>query len=277
MARQSVFDMNFSKVYSLLIAKAERKCRSKEEVDQVTSWLTGYSVEEINQALGNEDLTYGDFFRNMPCMNPKADLIKGSICGVKIEEIDDPLMKKIRYLDKLVDELARGKTMEKVLRVEPQAKAKKESKAHARVKADSTSASSLWKCPSCGREFKKVNQSHYCGEKPKTIEEYIMSQDEEKRADLYTMQRILKEALPEAEERISWSMPTFWKKHNILHFAASKKHIGLYPGPAAVEAFQDKLKDYKTDKGTIRIPYGKIDEELVRSIAQWCFATGNHA
>ena len=110
-----------------------------------------------------------------------------------------------------------------------------------------------------------------------TIDEYILSQDEDKRADLRTIRQVLRAALPTAEERISWSMPTYWKQHNIIHFAASKKHIGLYPGPAAVEQFSQKLQGYKTDKGTIRIPYGKVDAALIEKIAKWCMETGNHA
>ena len=136
---------------------------------------------------------------------------------------------------------------------------------------------SMWKCPKCGREFKKNGQSHFCGEKPKTIDEYILSQDEDKHEDLQHIRQILHKALPEAEERISWSMPTYWKKHNILHFAASKKHIGLYPGPEAVIHFAQELQCYKTDKGTIRIPYGKIDAALIEKIATWCWQTRNHA
>lgn len=135
----------------------------------------------------------------------------------------------------------------------------------------------MWKCPKCGREFKNKDQSHYCGEKPKTIDEYILSQDADKQEDLLYIRQILRDALPEAEERISWSMPTFWKKHNILHFAASKGHIGLYPGPKAVLHFAKELQDYKTDKGTIRIPYGKVDATLIEKIAKWCWDTGNHA
>ena len=135
----------------------------------------------------------------------------------------------------------------------------------------------MWKCPKCGREFKNTNQNHCCGEKPGTVEEYILLQDDEKQADLFLVRQILKQSLPEAEERISWSMPTYWKNHNILHFAASRKHIGFYPGPEAVEEFKEELKGYSVDKGTIRIPYGRVDIELIKRIAQWCWDTGNHA
>lgn len=135
----------------------------------------------------------------------------------------------------------------------------------------------MWKCPKCQKEFKNTNQSHYCGEKPKTIDEYIAQQDAQKQADLLLVRQALQQALPDAQERISWSMPTYWKGHNILHFAASKKHIGLYPGPAAVAEFEEALQKYSVDKGTIRIPYGDIDIELIQKIARWCRDTGNHA
>lgn len=134
----------------------------------------------------------------------------------------------------------------------------------------------MWKCPRCGREFKNTNQSHYCGEKPKSFEEYILSQDDDKQADLRLLWIILSENLPETEERIAWSMPTFWKQHNIINFAASKKHIGLYVGVAAVEAFSSELSAYKTDKGTIKIPYGQINPELIGRIAKWCLETSNN-
>ena len=135
----------------------------------------------------------------------------------------------------------------------------------------------MWKCPKCGKEFKNTNQNHYCGEKPKTIDEYILLQDKEKQPDLRLIRQALQQALPDAEERISWSMPTYWKNHNILHFAASKKHIGFYPGSEAVAEFQEELKKYSVDKGTIRIPYGSIDTDLIQKIARWCLATGKHA
>ena len=111
MARQSIFDMKVSKVYPLLLQKVERKGRSKEELDTVIAWLTGYDMNRVDP-----EMTYGDFFRQAPAMNPRAELIKGKVCGVQVETIDDPLMKKIRQLDKLVDELAKGKPMEKVIR-----------------------------------------------------------------------------------------------------------------------------------------------------------------
>ena len=129
----------------------------------------------------------------------------------------------------------------------------------------------MWTCPKCGKEFKNTNQSHYCGEKPKTINEYIMYQDKEKQADLFLIRQTMQQALPEAEERISWSMPTYWKGCHLIQFAAFKKHIGLYPGPEAVEAFTEQLTEYKTNKGTIQLPYSKpLPLELITEIAKWC-------
>ena len=115
MARSSVFDMLFQNVYSALIQKAERKGRTRGEVDEVTSWLTGYSAKEINEAM-DSDMTYGRFFSAAPAYNPRASFITGKICGIQVETIEDPLMKRIRQLDKLVDELAKGKPMGQILR-----------------------------------------------------------------------------------------------------------------------------------------------------------------
>lgn len=135
----------------------------------------------------------------------------------------------------------------------------------------------MWTCPKCGRKFKKQGQGHYCGEKPKTIEEYIAAQPEKAQGRLREIRGALRTALPEAEERISWSMPTFWKKYNIIHFAAHKNHIGLYAGTEAVVEFAEQLKDYKTSKGTIQLPYSKpLPLQLVEEIAAWCYETGNH-
>ena len=115
MPRIDVTEMPFSKLYPLLVNKAEKKGRTRQEVDQVTAWLTGYTPEDIAR-LEQSDISYGDFFQNAPALNPSRTLITGKICGVRVEEIEDPLMREIRYLDKLVDELAKGKSMEQILR-----------------------------------------------------------------------------------------------------------------------------------------------------------------
>jgi hypothetical protein len=110
-----IFGMKFANVYPLYIQKAERKNRTKEEVDQIICWLTGYNRAGLQQQIkqGND---FETFFAQAPAMNPDRSLIKGVICGVRLEEIEDPLMRNIRYLDKLVDELAKGRAMEKILR-----------------------------------------------------------------------------------------------------------------------------------------------------------------
>ncbi|MDO4517028.1 MAG: DUF2200 domain-containing protein [Bacillota bacterium] len=117
MSNEKVFQMSFAKVYSLLENKAVRKGCTAEEVQTVVTWLTGYSAEELARLL-ETDTTYGEFFTKAPCLNPNRVLIKGSVCGVRVENIEDPLMREIRYLDKLIDELAKGKALEKILRHE---------------------------------------------------------------------------------------------------------------------------------------------------------------
>ena len=110
-----VFAMKFANVYPLYLEKAERKNRTKAEVDQIICWLTGYTQAGLQQQLkqGND---FETFFAQAPAINPNRSPIKGIVCGVRVEEIEDPLMQNIRYLDKLIDELAKGKTMEKILR-----------------------------------------------------------------------------------------------------------------------------------------------------------------
>lgn len=129
----------------------------------------------------------------------------------------------------------------------------------------------MWKCPKCGREFSRQNQDHYCV-KPETIDAYIAMQDEAVQPRLQEVRGIIHSAIPEAEERISWSMPTFWKGRNLIHFAASKKHLGLYPGDEATRVFAEALKDFDVSKGTIRIPWNRaLPETLIREIARWCY------
>lgn len=110
-----VFTMSFASVYPLYLQKAAKKGRTKEEVDAIISWLTGYRGATLQRAL-DAKVDLETFFAKAPKMNPKAKLIKGVVCGVRVEEVEDPLMRKIRYLDKLIDELAKGKAMESILR-----------------------------------------------------------------------------------------------------------------------------------------------------------------
>jgi uncharacterized protein YdhG (YjbR/CyaY superfamily) len=135
----------------------------------------------------------------------------------------------------------------------------------------------MWQCPNCKREFAKQNQNHYCGELPKTIDSYIEAQVESAQPYLKQIHNTIRNALPEAEERISWQMPTFWKKQNVIHFSAAKNHIGLYPGEKAIINFSNRLQDYKTTKGAIQFPYNKpLPLDLIAEIAIWCYKTGNH-
>ena len=115
MPKQPVSLMKFASLYPLYVQKAERKNRTKQEVDQIICWLTGYDPAGLEKQIeqGNDLET---FFSQAPAFNPKCSLITGVVCGIRVEEIEDPLMQKIRYLDKLIDELAKGKSMEKILR-----------------------------------------------------------------------------------------------------------------------------------------------------------------
>jgi hypothetical protein len=115
MPKHRIFTMAFSKVYPMYVQKAERKNRTKDEVDQVIRWLTGYNQAGLEKQI-KQGTDFETFFSQAPAIHPNATLIKGVVCGIRVEEIDDPLMQKIRYLDKLVDELAKGKAMEKILR-----------------------------------------------------------------------------------------------------------------------------------------------------------------
>ena len=128
-----------------------------------------------------------------------------------------------------------------------------------------------WKCPKCGREFSRQNQDHCCV-KPKDIDEYIATQDETIQPVLKEIRSIFRTALPEATEKISWSMPTYWKGRNIIHFAASKKHLGVYPGDEAISVFADELSRYDVSKGTIRLSYDEpLPVDLLKKIARWCY------
>jgi hypothetical protein len=115
MAKHNIFKMPFAKVYPLYVQKAERKDRTQEEVEQIICWLTGYDHKGLQRQI-EQEVDVETFFDQAPAFHPNSSLIKGVVCGIRVEEIDDPLMQRIRYLDKLIDELAKGKAMEKILR-----------------------------------------------------------------------------------------------------------------------------------------------------------------
>lgn len=112
---QRFYEMSIGKVYPLYITKVERKGRTKSEVDEIIRWLTGYSQETFDSQIAKET-SFERFFKEAPKMNPGRHLIKGVICGIRVEDIEDPIIQEVRYLDKLIDELAKGKKMEKILR-----------------------------------------------------------------------------------------------------------------------------------------------------------------
>ena len=115
MTKHNIYTMSVASVYPHYVAKAERKGRTKAEVDQIICWLTGYSQDELVEQL-EKQTDFETFFANAPQLNPSRALIKGVVCGVRVEDIEEPTMKEIRYLDKLIDELAKGKAMDKILR-----------------------------------------------------------------------------------------------------------------------------------------------------------------
>ncbi|HHT87305.1 MAG TPA: hypothetical protein GXZ61_06580 [Clostridiales bacterium] len=127
----------------------------------------------------------------------------------------------------------------------------------------------MWKCSKCGREFEKVQQDHFCV-KPSSIDEYIAMQPQAVQPILQKIRETIRTAAPEAVEKITWRMPTFWLNENLIHFAAFKNHIGLYPGGEATTVFAERLTGYKTSKGTIQLSLDKpIDHELITDIVLW--------
>ena len=130
----------------------------------------------------------------------------------------------------------------------------------------------MWKCPNCGREFKRTNQDHYCGKAPVSIDEYILKQDVALQPTLIRLRNAIRDAIPEAEEKIAWSIPTWKKRGKLIQFAVSKNHIGVHAGEDAVAHFSERLKGFEIYKGVIRL---KFDQEiplaLISDIAKWCF------
>ena len=118
MTHEQVYRMPFAKIYALLMAKAVKKGRSEAEVDRVIAWLTGYSAEQLHQ-LAQSEVDYGSFFTQAPALHPHRQYITGTVCGVRVETVEEPLMREMRRLDKLIDELAKGRPLERILRTPP--------------------------------------------------------------------------------------------------------------------------------------------------------------
>ena len=129
----------------------------------------------------------------------------------------------------------------------------------------------MWKCPKCGREFKRTNQGHYCGKAPETVLEYIALQPRETQTRLTELMTALKNSVPDVNERILWSMPYYEKEGESISFSACKNHISFYAGVEAIERFAPELKEFATKKNAIYFPYDKaLPANLIERIVKWC-------
>ena len=127
----------------------------------------------------------------------------------------------------------------------------------------------MWTCPKCGKELKNESQNHFCVT-PGSVDEYIAGQPAELQPILLKVRDVIREAAPDATEKIAWQMPTYWQGENLIHFCAQKKHLGIHPGYVDRLPFADRLVGYKTSKGAIQFPYNKpIDYELIADITRW--------
>jgi len=135
----------------------------------------------------------------------------------------------------------------------------------------------MWKCPNCAREFKNEGQHHFCG-KINSVDDYIADRPEDVRPLLQEVRATIRAAAPDATEKMSWQMPTFWQGENIIHFAAFQNHIGIYPGGEAVGVFAERLAGYKTSKGAIQLPLdAPLDHQLIRDIVSWRLAQAKNS
>ncbi len=127
----------------------------------------------------------------------------------------------------------------------------------------------MWQCPKCGREFKNTRQDHYCGD-VSDIDAYIAKQPEDVQPVLHKIRSVIRESAPDAVEKISWQMPTFWQGENLIHFAAFKKHVGIYPGDLSLAPFAEKLAAYKHTKGAIQFPLDQpVDYDFIAEITRY--------
>lgn len=129
----------------------------------------------------------------------------------------------------------------------------------------------MWVCPKCGREFKRNNQSHYCGEAPKTIEEWIIQQEQPLQDYFQKLHHVILDAIPDIKQRIAWSMPTYGEKEIVVQFSACKNHASLYVGEKAIEHFSTDLRGYECKKSAVYLQYNRpIPEALIAKMVKWC-------
>lgn len=129
----------------------------------------------------------------------------------------------------------------------------------------------MWVCPKCNREFKRNNQAHYCGEAPKTIEEWIMQQEQPLQNYFQKLHQVIRDAIPGTKQRIAWSMPTYGEKEIVVQFSACKNHASLYVGEKAIEHFSADLHGYECKKSAVYLPYSQpLSEALIAKIVKWC-------
>ena len=130
----------------------------------------------------------------------------------------------------------------------------------------------MWVCPKCSREFKRINQSHYCGKAPKSIEEWILQQEPPLQGYFQKLHQVICAAIPDIKQRIAWSMPTYGEKEIVVQFSACKNHVSLYVGEKAIEHFAADLRGYECKKSAVYFQYGEpLPESLVANIVKWCY------
>jgi uncharacterized protein YdhG (YjbR/CyaY superfamily) len=254
--KHRIFTTSVSSVYPLYLAKAEKKGRTREELDEIIRWLTGYTQPQL-EAILKTPTDFESFFANAPTPNPVRASITGVICGVRIQEIQESTMREIRYLDKLVDELAKGKSMEKILRSQPSTTAVPS----APPRVESTPGATKARPAAAPTKM--------------TFEGYLAGLQPAQREALEHLRRAIRAAAPKAEECICYGVPAYRLRGKFLvGFAAAARHCSFYPG-SSVQSFQDELRNYPTSKGTVRFPVDRpLPAALVRKLVKARIASG---
>jgi uncharacterized protein YdhG (YjbR/CyaY superfamily) len=287
MTKHRIYNTSVASVYVHYVAKAERKGRTKVEVDEIIRWLTGYRQEELEAHL-KKGTDFETFFQDASELNPLRILIKGTICGIRIESIEEPLMKEIRYMDKLIDELAQGKSMDRILRKQeknddfsqlrlatPARRALLQAGIETLEQLSQYTEEEVLKLHGMGKSATPklktaLEQTGKSFKKIDLIHEYIMQFPDDVRAQLSLMRKLILQIAPEAIESISYKMPTYKLNRKVVYFAGYENHIGFYPTPSVITAFQEQLTSYKTSKGAVQFPlHQPLPKQLIEDIVEF--------